>query len=83
MSKLSSRGIIALVTILSVIIIDQVIKVWVKTSMYLHESIHITDWFQIYFTENNGMAFGLEFIGKLFLTSFRIVAVILDRKSVV
>lgn len=77
MSKLSSRGIIALVTILSVIIIDQVIKVWVKTSMYLHESIHITDWFQIYFTENNGMAFGLEFIGKLFLTSFRIVAVIL------
>lgn len=44
--------------------------------MYLHESIHITDWFQILFTENNGMAFGMEVIGKLFLTSFRIVAVI-------
>ena len=77
MSKLKSKGIIALTIILSVIIIDQLIKVWVKTSMYLHESIRITDWFQIYFTENNGMAFGMEFIGKLFLTSFRIVAVIL------
>ena len=45
--------------------------------MYWHESIRITDWFFIYFTENNGMAFGMEFIGKLFLTSFRIVAVAL------
>ena len=45
--------------------------------MYWHESIRITDWFHIYFTENNGMAFGMEFIGKLFLTSFRLVAVVL------
>jgi signal peptidase II len=45
--------------------------------MFWHESIRITDWFFIYFTENNGMAFGMEFIGKLFLTSFRIVAVAL------
>ncbi len=67
----------ALFTIFSVIVIDQIIKVWVKTSMYLHESIHITDWFYIYFTENNGMAFGMEIFGKLFLTLFRVVAVII------
>ncbi len=65
----------SLIIIFSVLIIDQIIKVWVKTSMYLHESIHITDWFYIYFTENNGMAFGMEIFGKLFLTVFRIVAV--------
>ncbi len=45
--------------------------------MYLHENIRITDWFYIYFTENNGMAFGMEFLPKLFLTLFRIVAVAL------
>lgn len=78
MGKTSMKGTIAaLLTIFSVVIIDQLIKVWVKLSMYWHESIRITDWFHIYFTENNGMAFGMEFIGKLFLTSFRIVAVIL------
>ena len=38
-------------------------------------SIRVTDWFYIYFTENNGMAFGMEIFGKLFLTTFRIVAV--------
>lgn len=43
--------------------------------MYWHDSIRITDWFYIYFTENNGMAFGMEIFGKLFLTSFRILAV--------
>ncbi|HBK95358.1 MAG TPA: lipoprotein signal peptidase, partial [Porphyromonadaceae bacterium] len=37
--------------------------------------IHITDWFKIYFVENNGMAFGIEAIGKLFLSLFRIIAV--------
>lgn len=78
MGKTSMKGTIAaFLTIFSVVIIDQLIKVWVKLSMYWHESIRITDWFHIYFTENNGMAFGMEFIGKLFLTSFRIVAVIL------
>ena len=60
---------------LLIILADQIIKVAVKTHMYLHQSIHITDWFQILFTENNGMAFGAEFLNKYFLTSFRIVAV--------
>lgn len=57
--------------------IDQAIKIAVKTSMYLHESIRVTDWFYLLFTENNGMAFGWQFFDKLLLTSFRIVFVIL------
>jgi signal peptidase II len=44
--------------------------------MYWHESIKITDWFYIYFTENNGMAFGMEVFNKFFLTGFRIIAAI-------
>ena len=44
--------------------------------MALFDTIHVTDWFKIYFVENNGMAFGIEAIGKLFLSVFRIVAVV-------
>lgn len=75
MKKLLTRRNVALLIIFSVLIIDQVIKILVKTHMYWHESIRITDWFYIYFTENNGMAFGMEIFGKLFLTLFRICAV--------
>lgn len=75
MKKYLSKGTISILIIVGVLVIDQVIKVIVKTSMYWHESIRITDWFYIYFTENPGMAFGMEIFGKLFLTSFRIVAV--------
>lgn len=66
-----------LVTLLAslLLVCDQVIKILVKTNMRLYESIRVTDWFYIYFTENNGMAFGMELFGKLFLTSFRIIAV--------
>ena len=42
----------------------------------MHESIEITPWFFIYFTENNGMAYGIEIFNKLFLTLFRIAAVV-------
>ncbi|WP_071146305.1 lipoprotein signal peptidase [Bacteroides ihuae] len=75
MKNILTKGRISLLTIFSILLIDQLIKVAVKTSMYFHESIHVTDWFYIYFTENNGMAFGMEIFGKLFLTSFRIIAV--------
>ena len=44
--------------------------------MQLHESIEITPWFYLYFTENPGMAFGIEVIGKLVLSVVRIVAVL-------
>lgn len=60
------------------IIIDQVIKVWIKTSFYLGESRNVLGkFFQLSFTENNGMAMGFEFggdSGKIFLTIFRILA---------
>ncbi|MDR0973213.1 MAG: signal peptidase II, partial [Prevotellaceae bacterium] len=70
-----SRGALCTSIILLVLVIDQIIKVSVKLNMLWRESIHITDWFYLYFTENNGMAFGMEIFGKLFLTSFRIIAV--------
>ncbi len=75
MNKILTKGQLSLVIIISVLVIDQIIKIWVKTNMFWHESIHITDWFYLFFTENNGMAFGMEIFGKLFLTSFRIIAV--------
>lgn len=60
------------------VIIDQAIKIAVKTSMCLGEGIMVFgEWCQIRFIENNGMAFGMELFGKLFLTSFRIIAVAL------
>ena len=71
------KGMVALLIILAVVAIDQVIKIAVKTGMHLHESIRVTDWFYLLFTENNGMAFGWEFIDKFFLTTFRIVFVAL------
>ena len=75
-SRHSSRqGRIALTIILSVLVIDQIIKIMVKTGMSLGESIDITSWFKILFVENNGMAFGMEIIGKLFLSLFRIGAI--------
>ena len=62
---------------LLVLAIDQVIKVSVKTGMFMGEHIDVTSWFKILFIENNGMAFGWELGGKYFLTTFRLVAVIL------
>ena len=76
MKRLLTNSRLAWLIVGSVLLIDQIIKVCVKTQMYWHESIRVTDWFYIFFTENIGMAFGMEIIGKLFLTTFRIVAVI-------
>ncbi len=75
MKEKFSNGWLAVIVIVSLLVIDQVIKIWVKTNMCLYESIHITDWFYIHFIENNGMAYGMTFINKLVLSSFRIVAV--------
>ena len=77
MKKFLTQGRLATLIVVAVLVIDQLIKIAVKTNMYLHEHIRIADWFYIYFTENNGMAFGLEIFAKIFLTLFRIVAVIL------
>ena len=69
-----------LVIIFLVLISDQILKIWIKTNLSLGEEIVLfRDWFIIHFVENNGMAFGFEFAGeygKLFLSIFRIIAVI-------
>ena len=75
-----SRRVFVLLTIFFIIGFDQLSKVWVKLNMALGESFSVfgLDWFQINFTENPGMAFGLEFggeYGKLFLSLFRIIVV--------
>lgn len=75
-NKICRRGVLAAGIILGVLLVDQAIKIAVKTGMYMHEKIRVTDWFYIFFTENRGMAFGMEIIGKLFLTSFRIIVVV-------
>lgn len=62
-----------------ILLVDQVVKIWIKTHMYLGEEFSVLgDWFKIHFTENEGMAFGMTFggsTGKLFLTIFRLIAV--------
>ena len=69
------QAIVSVLLTLFILITDQWIKVAVKTGMYMYERIHVTDWFYILFTENRGMAFGLELMDKYLLTSFRIFAV--------
>lgn len=69
-----SKSWLSLGIILTILIVDQVLKIWIKSNMYLGEGTKISDWFYIYFTENNGMAFGIELFDKLFLTLFRLIA---------
>ena len=73
--KILKRSTIISSMVLLLLGIDQATKFMVKMNMMLHDSIHLTDWFYIYFTENRGMAFGMEIMEKLFLTSYRIIAV--------
>ena len=70
-----SRGLWAVILILALLVIDQVIKIWVKTHMTLHEQIEILSWFKIVFIENNGMAFGMQLGSKILLSLFRVVAI--------
>ena len=69
-----SNGKLAALIIALVIVIDQAVKIWVKTHFYIHEEVQVTSWFRLLFVENNGMAFGMELGSKLLLTLFRIVA---------
>lgn len=66
----------SLLLILLVLFVDQASKIFIKLNFALGEHVDVFSWFKIFFIENNGMAFGMEIIGKLFLTVFRIVAVI-------
>ena len=66
--------------VIIIVLVDQIIKTWVRTNMYLGQDIHfLGDRGMLHYTENNGMAFGMELggdFGKLVLTLFRIAAVV-------
>ena len=76
-SRLLTGGKLSVIIIVVLLLIDQVIKILVKTNMMLYDTIEITSWFKIHFIENNGMAYGMAFVPKLALSLFRIVAVCL------
>lgn len=75
MNNRGNKGLMAVCIVIAILVIDQVIKILVKTNMCLHDSIEITPWFFISFVENSGMAYGMTFINKIVLSLFRIVAV--------
>jgi len=73
-------GQLAVLLVVVVLILDQALKIWVKTNMLYNDEIRVMglEWFRLHFTENPGMAFGLELggdYGKLALSVFRIIAV--------
>ena len=68
-----------LIIIFIILLLDQISKVYIKTNFALGQEVLVFDWFRIHFIENNGMAWGTEFggkTGKLFLTIFRLLAII-------
>ena len=76
-TETARRGRVIWCSVLIAIFIDQVIKIAVKTGMALGDGFPVFgNWFQIRFIENNGMAFGMELFDKVFLTGFRLVAVV-------
>jgi len=73
------KSTIAIIVVFLILFFDQALKIWIKTHMVLGDEFKITDWFIVHFTENYGMAFGMEFggsIGKLILSIFRLVAIV-------
>ncbi len=75
-----SRSLKSLIIVFIILIADQALKIWIKTTMSIGDEIVVfKNWFILHFVENNGMAFGFEFAGeygKLFLSVFRILAVV-------
>lgn len=77
-----NRKNISIITIL-LLVADQALKIWIKTHMKLGEAIKVfPDWFQLYFVENNGAAFGMQISsdgawdwGKLLLSLFRVAMI--------
>lgn len=76
---MKKKAIISIAIILGILIADQILKIWVKTNMVMGEEIHIIgERIMLHFTENRGMAFGMELggtWGKLALSLFRILAI--------
>lgn len=74
------KSVIVALVIIAVLVLDQILKIWVKTNMYYGETFGILglNWAQIHFVENEGAAFGLSYggdTGKLILSVFRIFMV--------
>ena len=67
------KGALAAIIIIAVVVLDQWLKIWVKTSFYLGEDVELLAFFHLRYVQNPGMAFGMELGSKLFLTLFRIV----------
>lgn len=74
-SKTKKLTLLAIITAALVVVIDQIVKIYVKTHFYLGEDLQVLPFFHIRFIQNNGMAFGMELGSKLFLTLFRIILV--------
>ena len=74
-TKTVGMGWIAAIIVAAILVVDQIIKIEVKTNMSLGEALQITDWFYIEFIENNGMAYGMTFVNKLVLSLFRMFAI--------
>lgn len=69
----------ASILIIAILVIDQLSKIYIKTHFALGDSYEVFSWFKIHFVENEGMAWGKKIpgeYGKLFLSLFRIVAII-------
>lgn len=75
MTPAGKRSMLLAGIIILILVTDQFLKIWVKTHFYLGEGYEITPWFVIKFIQNNGMAFGMELMSKIFLTFGRIIAV--------
>jgi signal peptidase II len=74
------KGKLVFLLIAAIVIADQALKIFIKTSFNLNEEVHVIgEWFRLHFVENEGMAYGLSFggeTGKIILTLFRLAAVI-------
>ena len=74
MQSITKKALLSASLVFSILLLDQLIKIWVKTSFYLGEELYITSFFRLVFVENNGMAFGISLGDKIYLTLFRILA---------
>lgn len=74
MQPITKKALLSASLVLLILVLDQLIKIWVKTSFYLGEELYITSFFRLVFVENDGMAFGISLGDKIYLTLFRIIA---------
>jgi signal peptidase II len=74
MNSITKKALYSASLVFIILFLDQISKIWIKTSFKLYEELYIFSWFRLLFVENDGMAFGIEWGDKIFLSLFRIVA---------